>query len=122
MSQVAVGTVQHAEIGHVLDADSIQGLSAIIPHVGERATVPALHLDWMHEVDGLEAGGADEEVEFRLNVYNIFAAKICRYLLIVGRFSVVRFILMHRFGLSELILTLHWPLQETHFVEREVWH
>lgn len=63
MAQVGVRAVQHAEVGKIFDCHAFEGSRAALPDVAECAAGGAVDFDWVHEVDGLEACCADEEVE-----------------------------------------------------------
>jgi hypothetical protein len=73
MSQVPVRAVQHGEVREALNDHCIHGFGAAGPDIGERAAARAGYFDWVHKLDGAEAGRADNEVVFGLDAVNFDA-------------------------------------------------
>jgi hypothetical protein len=73
MSQVPVRAVQHGEVREALNGHCIHGFGTAGPDIGERAAARAGYFDWVHELDGAEAGRADNEVVFGLDAVNFDA-------------------------------------------------
>ena len=73
MSQVPVRAVQHGKVRETLNDHCIHGFGAAGPDIGERAATRAGYFDRVHELDGAEAGRADDEVVFGLDAVNFDA-------------------------------------------------
>lgn len=63
MAQVSIRSIQHAEIRQPRHVDPIEGFGATLPDLLDRLAALAEDADRVHEFDGAEAGGEDDEVE-----------------------------------------------------------